>query len=91
MIVIEDECGGLSSELGIQLFKKFEQKHENRKGLGLGLPIARRAIEMNQGTLDARDLPGKVCIFKFNLLAKSGVVQASAPIQPRCLKESRAP
>ena len=79
VIEVEDECGGLSSKPGIQLFKPFEQKHANRKGLGLGLAIARRAIELNQGTVDARDLPGKGCIFTITLPAMSELGKTAEP------------
>lgn len=68
VIEVEDECGGLKSSA--VLFKPFEQNNANRKGLGLGLTIAQRAIALNQGTLDARDLPGKGCVFKISLPIK---------------------
>jgi len=63
---VEDECGGLSDST-VSLFKPFEQQHENRNGLGLGLTIAQRAIALNHGTIDVQDLPGKGCIFKITL------------------------
>ena len=42
-VVVEsqDECGGLSPKTAAALFNAFEQHHENRSGLGLGLTIAR--------------------------------------------------
>lgn len=60
---VEDECGGLTDEK-INLFKPFEQQNENRQGLGLGLTIAQRALALNKGSIDVRNLPGKGCIFK---------------------------
>jgi signal transduction histidine kinase len=63
---VEDECGGLSDST-VSLFKPFEQHHENRNGLGLGLTIAQRAIALNYGTIDLHDLPGKGCIFRVTL------------------------
>jgi signal transduction histidine kinase len=62
-IEVEDECGGLTSET-VDLFKPFEQQNENRKGLGLGLTIAKRAISLNHGTINLSNLPGKGCIFR---------------------------
>ena len=66
VIEVEDECGGLPDK-SIDLFKAFEQQHENKTGLGLGLTIARRAINLNHGTIEVRDLPKKGCIFTISL------------------------
>ena len=67
IIEIEDECGGLSSASPDDLFKPFEQQHQNREGLGLGLTIAHRAIALNNGTIDVKNLPGHGCIFRISL------------------------
>ncbi len=69
VIEVEDECGGLPGTPS-ELFKPFKQKNENRKGLGLGLTIAQRAIELNHGTIEAHNLPKKGCIFKITLPKK---------------------
>ncbi len=66
IIEVEDECGGLPNTK-VDLFKAFEQQNENRTGLGLGLTIAQRAIKLNHGTIDVRNLPGKGCVFKIAL------------------------
>ena len=70
VIEVEDECGGLSDRAS-ELFKPFEQQHEDRKGLGLGLTIAQKAILLNHGTIDVRNLPGKGCVFTITLPQKS--------------------
>lgn len=62
-IEIEDECGGLPPGTPETLFQPYTQSHKDRSGLGLGLSISRRAIELNDGTISARDLPGKGCVF----------------------------
>jgi signal transduction histidine kinase len=62
-IEIEDECGGLPPGRIGELFKPFTQGGADRSGMGLGLTISRRAIELNGGSLSARDLPGKGCVF----------------------------
>jgi signal transduction histidine kinase len=67
IIEIEDECGGLNSASANDLFKPFEQQHKNREGLGLGLTIAHRAIALNDGTIDVKNLPGHGCIFRISL------------------------
>lgn len=67
LIEVEDECGGLPDENTEELFKSFIQKGTDRTGMGLGLSLSRRAIELNQGELTARNLPGKGCIFTIHL------------------------
>ena len=67
VIEVEDECGGLLTTTATDLFKPFVQKNSNRQGLGLGLTIAKRAIELNHGKIEARNLSGKGCIFKITL------------------------
>lgn len=67
VVEVEDECGGLLTKNATDLFKPFEQQHQNKKGLGLGLTIAQRAIELNQGTIEAKNIPGKGCIFTITL------------------------
>lgn len=69
VIEVEDECGGLSDRAS-ELFKPFKQQHDNRKGLGLGLTIAQKAINLNNGTIDVRNLPGKGCVFTILLPKK---------------------
>ena len=64
---IEDECGGLPPGMPETLFEPFEQRNENRTGLGLGLSISRKAAAANGGTIRVRDLPGKGCVFTLDL------------------------
>jgi signal transduction histidine kinase len=68
-IEVEDECGGLPAS-ATELFKAFSQKNNDRTGLGLGLTIVKRAVALNHGTVEVRDLPGKGCIFKIGLPKK---------------------
>jgi len=70
IVEVADECGGLSNTA--DLFKPFEQQNANREGMGLGLTIARRAIALNHGMIEALNLPGKGCIFKITLPKKAG-------------------
>ncbi len=67
VIEVEDECGGLSPEAESGLFRKFEQNHENRKGMGLGLTIAQESIILNHGKIECQNIAGKGCIFKVTL------------------------
>ncbi|MBC8025887.1 MAG: HAMP domain-containing histidine kinase [Steroidobacteraceae bacterium] len=73
VIEVEDECGGLNSASPGELFKPFEQQHKNREGLGLGLTIAHRAIALNGGTIDVKNLPGHGCIFRISLPGAKGI------------------
>lgn len=69
-IEVEDECGGLPDN-ALDLFKPFEQAHPDRKGLGLGLTIAQRAINLNHGSIGVQNLPGRGCVFTISLPKKS--------------------
>ncbi len=66
-IDIEDECDGLPPEQAEALFHPFQQRRTDRSGLGLGLSISRKAVELNGGEIRVRNLPGKGCIFTIEL------------------------
>jgi signal transduction histidine kinase len=67
LIEIEDECGGLPTGKLEELFQAFEQRGQDRSGLGLGLFISRRGIEANDGFIRVTDRPGHGCIFTIDL------------------------
>ena len=67
LIEVEDECGGLSPGMAEEIFQAFQQRGEDRSGLGLGLFISRRGVEANGGLIRVRDLPGHGCIFTIDL------------------------
>jgi len=70
LIEIEDACGGLPGNAGTEddgLFRPFEQRSQNRTGLGLGLAFSRWGVEANNGRIYARSLPGKGCVFTVDL------------------------
>jgi len=67
LIEIEDRCGGLPNGDLDKMFLPFTQSGANKTGLGLGLPISRRSVEANSGTLTVRDLPACGCIFTIDL------------------------
>ncbi len=66
-IDVEDQCGGLPGGETEALFRPFEQRGANRSGLGLGLSIARRAVEANGGKLLVHNLPPVGCRFTIDL------------------------
>jgi signal transduction histidine kinase len=66
-IEVFDHCGGLPRGQADELFSPFQQRNEDRSGLGLGLSIARQTVEADSGTLSVRDLPGVGCVFSIRL------------------------
>lgn len=80
LIEVEDQCGGLPKGKIEDLFNPYSQKDADRTGLGLGLTIARRAIELCNGTLSAYDIEGKGCVFKIDLPALSENILSSEKV-----------
>jgi len=79
LIDVEDNCGGLPAGDTERLFHPFVQSDENRSGVGLGLSIARRSVEANDGGLTVRDVPGSGCVFTIELPRWSVPEPAAAP------------
>lgn len=81
-IAIEDECGGLAGTPE-DMFGAFEQRSKDRSGLGLGLAIAREGVGANGGSITARNIAGRGCIFTIDLprlqLDAACAVDAAAP------------
>jgi signal transduction histidine kinase len=69
VIEVEDECGGLPDGEVQKLFDPFVQAGKDRSGFGLGLAIARQAVEAHEGAIRVHDLPGKGCVFVLDLPA----------------------
>jgi signal transduction histidine kinase len=67
LMEVEDRCGGLPEGETERLFQPFVQGENNTRGAGLGLAIARRAVEAHGGTIEVRNLPGRGCIFSISL------------------------
>jgi signal transduction histidine kinase len=67
LIEVGDECGGLPPGKAGELFSAFQQRGEDRSGLGLGLFISRKGIEANDGCLGVVDVPGHGCVFSIDL------------------------
>lgn len=67
LIEVRDHCGGLQPGAAEKMFLPFTQSGKNRTGLGLGLSIARRCVEANDGVLSVRDIPGVGCAFTISL------------------------
>lgn len=67
LIDIEDSCGGLPDGMSESMFRPFAQMGADRIGIGLGLSIARRSVEANDGRLSVRNVPGTGCVFTISL------------------------
>jgi len=65
---VEDECGGLPVADAGELFAPWAQRHNDKRGLGLGLPLTRRSVQASGGEVDVRNMPGKGCVFSIWLL-----------------------
>ena len=67
LLEVDDQCGGLPPGRAETLFDPFTQRGTNRSGLGLGLSISRRAVQLNGGELRVHDFPGVGCGFTIDL------------------------
>jgi signal transduction histidine kinase len=67
LIDVEDCCGGLPDGVAERMFEPFKQGFDDKRGLGLGLSIARRSVEADGGRLTVQDMPGKGCVFTIEL------------------------
>jgi signal transduction histidine kinase len=67
LIEVHDHCGGLSLGTAEKMFEPFTQRSTDKRGLGLGLAIARHSVEADFGTLTVRDVPGTGCVFTIAL------------------------
>lgn len=65
-LTVQDEGPGLSPEELEQVFKPHSRgaNTTGRPGQGMGLPLARRLIERQGGTLTATSAPGQGCRFR---------------------------
>jgi len=81
LIDVQDHCGGLPPGFAEDMFRPFTQAAEDRSGLGLGLSIARRSVEANNGILSARNLPGTGCVFTIDL-PRHSMIEAT-PLLPQ--------
>ncbi len=68
-IEIEDSCGGLPPGKVEKAFAPFVRlgNPDAVEGFGLGLAIAKQAVEAHGGSIRIQNLPGKGCIFVLEL------------------------
>lgn len=70
VIEIEDECGGIPTEVANNLFKPFTSGGFENEGLGLGLTIVQRAVFLLQGKVSFRNNSGNGCAFLIEIPMK---------------------
>lgn len=79
-IEVEDECGGIPDCTG-DPFRAFgDRRGRDRTGLGLGLSIARKAVEAHGGDIGLRNIPGAGCVFVINVPLATEALSASPAI-----------
>jgi len=63
IVEVEDCCGGLEPGKVEAAFAPFVRFDHTQTGFGLGLAIAKQAVDAHGGTLRVQNLPTKGCIF----------------------------
>jgi signal transduction histidine kinase len=63
VIEVEDRCGGLAPGKVEEAFAPFVRLDNRQSGFGLGLAIAKQAVDAHGGSIRVQNLPGKGCIF----------------------------
>jgi signal transduction histidine kinase len=67
LISVADGCGGLPPGKTEAWLQPFERRGGDRTGLGLGLSIALRAVEVSRGALHVENRPDVGCVFTIDL------------------------
>ena len=67
LIEISDTCGGMPPEKIEAAFAPFVRLNQKESGYGLGLAIAKQAVEAHGGTIRVQNAPGKGCTFSVEL------------------------
>ena len=82
-IEVQDECGGLPGGRSDDLFRPFQQRGQDRSGLGLGLAFSRRVVQASHGTISVRNIQGHGCVFSIDLPRSLGpAAHATTPSTP---------
>lgn len=66
-IEVEDACGGLEPGKVEEAFTPFVRLQDEGDGFGLGLAIAKQAVDAHGGSIRVQNLPRKGCIFVLEL------------------------
>jgi signal transduction histidine kinase len=82
LIEVEDECGGIDVEKVSKLFEPYTQASADRSGLGLGLSITLRAVELSGGKITVENNPGHGCTFTIDIPQKLVASPNTGPTVP---------
>jgi signal transduction histidine kinase len=66
-IAVEDDGVGVPAEDRERIFEEYAQSARTSEGTGLGLPLARRFVQLHGGSLWLHSRPGGGSIFQFDL------------------------
>jgi signal transduction histidine kinase len=67
VIEVEDRCGGLPPGKVEEAFAPFVRLDNRPGGFGLGLAIAKQAMDSHGGSIRVQNIPGKGCVFVLEL------------------------
>jgi signal transduction histidine kinase len=67
VVEVEDACGGLEPGKVEAAFAPFVRFDARQSGFGLGLAIAKQAVDAHGGSIRVQNLPGKGCVFVLEL------------------------
>ncbi len=70
LVQVADTGSGIAPEDQVYIFERYKQpgRHETvKKGMGIGLAIASKILELHQSTIEVISEPGKGTIFRFAL------------------------
>lgn len=82
IVQVSDNGPGIEANALPHIFERFyraDDAHTTR-GLGLGLPIARRIVELHNGSVDVVSAPGKGSTFTIRLPIDPGQTQKLPPL-----------
>jgi signal transduction histidine kinase len=77
LVEVEDEYGGIPTSVGDPFQSFSERLGRDRKGMGLGLSIARKAVRAHGGDIHIRNMPDKGCVFTIDVPLAREPVPAS--------------
>ena len=67
VVEVADEGSGLPAGTEQRIFEKFFRAGRNRRGIGLGLAIARGIVEAHGGKITARNRADRGALFRFTI------------------------
>jgi signal transduction histidine kinase len=71
-VEVEDCCGGLPPGKVEEAFAPFVRLENRGGGFGLGLAIAKQAVDAHGGAIRIQNLPGKGCVFVLEVPVGTG-------------------